>query len=227
MNGPALHGLVVRAASVDDVRLALWMLGNDRYAHRLDDGAKTALAVAALADGQALAKTARIGSQPAALAAELGLAVAYDDGEIAVAGQIFCADYRPKPPRIRLYTRALAAIDRCLAIPGVADTLGTALSTPVLLAHEIYHHLDLARPRSLAQRYPITSLKLGSWQLKTEVPAMAEIAAGRFAATLLGLHCHPKLLDLLLLWDSDPRRASAWTGALEAFDPTCALKETL
>ena len=49
----------------------------------------------------------------------------------------------------------------------------------LLLAHEIYHHLDLARPRSLAQRYPITSLKLGSWQLKTEVPAMAEIAAGR------------------------------------------------
>jgi len=100
-------------------------------------------------------------------------------------------------------------------------------SAPVLLAHEIYHHLDLARPRSLAQRYPITSLKLGSWQLKTEVPAMAEIAAGRFAASLLGLRCHPKLLDLLLLWDSDPRRASAWTGALEAFSPACALKETL
>jgi hypothetical protein len=178
--------------------------------------------VAALADGQALAKTARIGSEPAALAAELGLAVAYDDDEIAVVGQIFSADYRPKPPRIRLYTRALAGIDRCLAVPGVADTLGTALSAPVLLAHEIYHHLDLARPRSLAKRCPITSLKLGSWQLKTEVPAMAEIAAGRFAATLLGLHCHPKLLDLLLLWDSDPRRASVWTGALEAFDPTCA-----
>jgi hypothetical protein len=226
MTGPALHDLVVRAAAVDDVRLAVWMLGNDRHARRLDDNAKTALAAAALADGEALARTVRIGSGAAALAAELGVSVAHDDGDICIAGHIFSADYRPSPPRIRLYTRALAAIDRGLVVPGVAGILGAAQSAPMLLAHEIYHHLDLARPRSLTQRHPVTTLTLGPWHLTTEVPALAEIAAGRFAATLLGLDCHPKLLDLLLLWDSDPRRASAWTDAVEAFDCTRARKET-
>ena len=34
--------------------------------------------------------------------------------------------------------------------------------------------------------------------------SLAEIAAGAFAQALLGLRYHPKLLDLVVLFDADP-----------------------
>jgi hypothetical protein len=230
MNQASLSDLVRRVARAEPAALARWMLSNDRYAGRLDGAQIATLAAAALADGEGTAEALRVAKTPAAVAAlasGLGISVARDDGEIAVGGHIFSADYRPNPPRIRLYTRALAAIDRGLAEPGVADIVGIASSAPVLLAHEIYHHLDLARPASFTHRHRVTSLRLGPIHLKTELPSLAEIAAGRFAATLLGLHCHPKLLDLLLLWDGDRRRAEAWVAAFGAFDPALIRKETV
>lgn len=217
-----LADLLRRAAAVGPVTLACWMIGNDRYARSVDHSERAKLAGIALADGADMAR-----STPSADPEALGASIAYADDEIAVAGHIFSADYRPGPPRIRLYTRAIAAIDRGLAQPGIAAIVGTAQSAPVLLAHELYHHLDLGRPASLTQRHRVTSLKLGPLHLRTELPSLAEIAAGRFAATLLGLHCHPKLLDLLLLWDSDPRRAEAWVSALGAFDANLARTETV
>ena len=98
---------------------------------------------------------------------KLGIAVSLTEAAIDAAGHLFSADYTPRPPRIRLYTRALAAIDRGLAEPGVADIVGTARGWPVLLAHEIYHHLDLARPITLARHHRVTTLKLGPLHLRT------------------------------------------------------------
>ena len=217
MTDASLYELVRRVASVEPDALPRWMVGNDRYAGRLDEDEIGRLAAAALADGEEAAMALRAGKSPEALASELGISVGYADAAIDVAGHLFSADYRPNPPRIRLYTRALTAIDRGLAAPGVAEVVGATRAQPVLLAHEIYHHLDLARPTTLAQRHRITSFRLGPLHLKTELPSLAEIAAGRFAATLLGLHCHPKLLDLLLLWDSDPEWARNWVAAFESF----------
>lgn len=217
-----LGDLLRQAAAVEPTTLACWMIGNDRYARSLGQDERRELAATALADGADMAR-----STPSADPEASGVSVAYDDGEIAIAGHIFSADYRPNPPRIRLYERAIAAIDRGLTRPGVAAIVGTTEAAPVLLAHELYHHLDLARPVSLTQRHRVTSLKLGPLYLRTELPSLAEIAAGRFAATLLGLHCHPKLLDLLLLWDSDPQRAAAWVAALDAFDASLARREAV
>jgi hypothetical protein len=217
MTQASLGDLVHRVASADPGALARWMLRNDRYAGRLDEREVGRLAVTAAADGEASARSLGGGKSPEALASELGISVDHTSAAIEVAGHLFSADYRANPPRIRLYTRALAAIDRGLADPGVAEIVGTTSARPVLLAHEIYHHLDLARPATLARQHRVTTLRLGPLHLKTELPSLAEIAAGRFAATLLGLHCHPKLLDLLLLWDMNPQRAGAWAAAFCAF----------
>ena len=217
MSDASLSDLVRRVASAEPGALPRWMVDNDRYAGRLDAQAIDSLAAAALADGEEAAKSLPAGTSPGALASGLGISVEYADAAIDVAGHLFSADYRANPPRIRLYTRALTAIDRGLAVPGVAEIVGKASAQPVLLAHEIYHHLDLARPATLAQRHRVTTFHLGPLHLKTELPSLAEIAAGRFAATLLGLHCHPKLLDLLLLWDSDPEWARNWVTAFGAF----------
>lgn len=220
----SLSDLLRRAAAVDPVTLACWMISNDRYARGLGQRERMELAGIALTDGAAVAMSM---SMPSTDPDALGVSVAYADDEISVAGHIFSADYRPNPPRIRLYTKAIEAIDRGLAEPDIAAIVGTSRSAPVLLAHELYHHLDLARPASLARRHRVTSLRLGPLHLRTELPSLAEIAAGCFAATLLGLHCPPKLLDLLLLWDSDPQRAAAWVEALCGFDANLSRRETV
>jgi hypothetical protein len=222
MTQASLGDLVCRVARGNPAALARWMVRNDRYASRLDEGEIHMLAAAALVDGEGTANALQIERSPGAIAAfasELGISVEQADGEIDLAGHFFSADYRANPPRVRLYTRALAAIDRGLAQTRIARVIGTTRALPVLLAHEIYHHLDLARPVTLTQRHRVTSLQIGPLQLKTELPSLAEVAAGNFAATLLGLHCHPKLLDLLLLWDMDPQQAEVWVEAFCAFAP--------
>jgi hypothetical protein len=226
----SLGDLVRRVASAEPGALARWMVSNDRYAGRLGEKEIGVLAALALADGEDAAKAVQIDRSPGAIeafASGLGIAVEQAGGEIDVAGHLFSADYRPNPPRVRLYTRALAAIDRGLAQAQVAQIIGATRALPVLLAHEIYHHLDLARPATLTQRYRVTSLQFGPLQLKTELPSLAEVAAGGFAATLLGLHCHPKLLDLLLLWDKDPQQAHAWVEAFGAFASRRIQEETV
>jgi hypothetical protein len=222
MTQASLGDLVCRVARADPAALAHWMVRNDRYARRLGEGEIHMLAAAALADGEGTARAVQIERRPGAieaLASELGISVEQADGEIDVAGHLFSADYRPNPPRVRLYTRALASIDRGLAQTQIARIIGATRALPVLLAHEIYHHLDFARPATLTRRHRVTSLQLGPLHLKTELPSLAEVAAGNFAATLLGLHCHPKLLDLLLLWDNNPRQAEVWVEAFSAFAP--------
>ncbi len=220
MRQASIGDLVRRVASVEPSVLPRWMVSNDRYASRLDEREIRALAASALADGEDAAKGVQVNSSPAAiegLASELGITVEKTDDEIDVAGHLFAADYLSNPPHIRLYKRALAAIDRGLSETQVTQTIGATHALPVLLAHEIYHHLDLIRPTTLTQRHRVTTLQLGPVHFRTELPSLAEVAAGSFAATLLGLHCHPKLLDLLLLWDSGPLRAHAWVDAVGAF----------
>jgi hypothetical protein len=41
--------------------------------------------------------------------------------------------------------------------------------------------------------------RIGGWHWRTGIAALAEIAAGAFAQSLLDLPCHPKVLDLVAL----------------------------
>jgi len=47
----------------------------------------------------------------------------------------------------------------------------------------------------IARRYQPSLLRIGNWHWRTGIAALAEIAAGAFAQSLLDLPCHPKALD--------------------------------
>jgi hypothetical protein len=42
-----------------------------------------------------------------------------------------------------------------------------------------------------------TLFRIGNWHWRTGIAALAEIAAGAFAQSLLDLPCHPKILDFV------------------------------
>jgi hypothetical protein len=183
--------------------LGLLMLQADPHGWRLDRGAQLAAVSAALADGAATANTLRErfpGLAPEALARALQVPVEITDGD-PMAGSLWrFAEYRPRPPRIVLYNRALSALAQTLTGPPATALLGQATPQDVFVAHELYHHAEAIRSEvPIARRYQATLFRIGSWQWRTGVAALAEIAAGAFAQSLLHLPRHPKVLDFVVV----------------------------
>jgi hypothetical protein len=160
--------------------LARLVLEADPQFRRIRPGDVDPLIAAALADGAALA-AAMESRNPRALAAARGIAVV-DAEEADFGTTLVLADWRAG--RITLYGAALA---RLSAVAGFDVT-------PVYVAHELYHHLDAARPDPLARRHRVRIL--GPWT--SGLAALGEIAAGAFAQALLELPWHPKWLELRL-----------------------------
>jgi hypothetical protein len=178
--------------------LGLAALRKDAAARRLSLEAQRSAVAAALADGERLAEETRRrwGADPAAAARALGLDVAWSEAEGGYGTVAVFAEYRERPPQILLYRPELTRLAAALARSGLGARLGLADPAPVFLAHELYHHLDLARGgAALARRHEVTILALGPWRWRSPIAVLPEIAAGRFAQRLLGLPFHPALLD--------------------------------
>jgi hypothetical protein len=187
--------------------LGLAMLRADPHGWRLDRAAQLAAVSDALADGAATASDSRKrfpARTPQEIARELGIAIETTDEDPMVGSIWRFAEYRPRPPRIMLYIRGIAPLERPLA--SSERLLGGATPRDVFVAHELYHHAEAIRSEvPIARRYQPTLFRIGSWRWRTGVAALAEIAAGAFAQSLLDLPCHPCVLNLVALDTIAPR----------------------
>lgn len=179
--------------------LGLVMLDADPHAWRLDRPTRLAAVSEALADGTATARNARTrfpDHAPEQIADELSLPIETTDDDPMVGSIWRFAEYRPRPPRIVLYSRGLDPLERTLVGASAAELLGKATPRDVFIAHELYHHTEAIRPEvPIARRYQPTLFRIGKWHWRTGIAALSEIAAGAFAQMLLDLPCHPKVLD--------------------------------
>jgi hypothetical protein len=192
--------------------LGLVMLEADLHARRLDHPTRLAAVADALADGAATAKDLRErfpGRTPGELAVTLQVPVETTDEDPMVGSIWRFAEYRPRPPRIMLYRRGLAPLEDTLNGTMATRLLGRATPRDVFIAHELYHHAEATRPKTpIAQRYRPTLLRIGNWHWRTGIAALAEIAAGAFAQSLLDLPCHPKILDFVAVEAISTRNAA-------------------
>jgi hypothetical protein len=188
-------------AAASSETLGLVMLEADPHAWRLDRSTQLAAVADALADGIAAAGNLRTrfpDLSPERIARELGLPVETTDSDPMVGSIWRFAEYRPRPPRIVLYSRGLGPLERSLTGARTAQLLGQATPRDVFIAHELYHHIEAIRPdMPIARRYQPTLFRIGNWHWRTGIAALAEIAAGAFAQSLLDLPCHPKVLDFV------------------------------
>jgi hypothetical protein len=179
------------------------MLEADPHAGRLDRATQLAAVSDALADGAATAKNLLDrfpGRTPDALARELQVPIEMTDDDPLVGSIWRFAEYRPRPPRILLYRRGLAALEDALGGTMATRLLGRATPRDVFVAHELYHHTEAIRPDTpIARRYRPTLFRIGNWHWRTGIAVLAEIAAGAFAQSLLDLPCHPKILDFAVV----------------------------
>ena len=183
--------------------LGLVMLEADVHARRLDRATQLAAVRDALADGAATAETLRArypDLAPHEIAAELDVPVVETDDDPLVGPLWRFAEYQERPTRIVLYSRGLAPLDGAIAGRLAVRLLGQATPRDVFIAHELFHHIEATRSDTpIARRYQPALFRIGGWQWRTGIAALAEIAAGAFAQSLLDLPCHPRVLDLLAL----------------------------
>ncbi len=194
---PWLAGIA--AASPETLGLA--MLKVDSHGRRLDRATQLAAVSDALSDGTAIAGDLRKrfpALMPQQVARELHVPIETTDDDPMVGSIWRFAEYRPRPPRIMLYDRGIAPLERELV--GSERLLGRATPRDVFVAHELYHHAEAVRSEvPIARRHQATLFRIGSWRWRSGVAALAEIAAGAFAQSLLDLPCHPHALNLIAL----------------------------
>jgi hypothetical protein len=188
-------------AAASPQTLGVAMIEADPHAWRLDRATQLAAVRDALTDGAATAANLRQRFpllSPREMARELEVPVEAADDDPMVGSVWRFAEYRPRPPRIVLYQRGLAPLERMVTGALATRLLGQATLQDVFVAHELYHHAEAIRHEvPIARRYRPTVFRIGNWHWRTGIAALAEIAAGAFAQTLLGLPCHPRVLDFV------------------------------
>ena len=218
-----------------------WLLRRDPVGSELPDSARAELVRAALCDGEAVGTALRAaypGLAPDRIAAVLGIRVSETDEDPWAGPFLRHADYRAKPPEIRVFRSAVAALEAQIdfslrgadvrgnrAGRALADFAASLWGKPlasVFVAHELYHHMEATRvDPPLQRRHAVTRLRVGLWHWNASIHALSEIAAGSCAQALLALAHHPALLDKLVLsrFQSFSRTPSGgpwsrpWTGA--------------
>jgi hypothetical protein len=141
---------------------------------------------------------------PQEIACELRVPIETTDDDPMVGSIWRFAEYRPRAPRIMLYNRGIAPLERELADP--ERLLGRATPRDVFVAHELYHHAEAVRSEvPISRRHQPTLFRIGNWRWRTGVAALAEIAAGAFAQSLLDLPCYPSVLNFVVLDTIAPR----------------------
>ena len=188
------------SVAITSTALGLLALSSDVQFHRIPEAQRGEWVEQALQDGRYLAERAcqQWGSDPFVVAARCNLPIMESHAEAGFGRTVIYAEYAVSPPSITLYTPAIRRLDALIAKQSRFDW-GIERTTPVFLAHELYHHFDCMRGKeALIHRHRVSILKLGRWTWSAGLSTLPEIAAGAFAQQLLGLAFHPKLLDDLV-----------------------------
>ena len=183
-----------------DAALGLAALGSDVQFHRIRKTERGELVELALQDGRSLARQAcqHWGNDPFVVAARCNVPVMESHTEAGFGSTEIYAEYAARPPSITLFMPATRRLDALVAKHSRFHW-GIERTTPVFLAHELYHHFDCMRGKdALIHRHRVRILKLGRWTWTAGLATLPEIAAGAFAQQLLRLDFHPKLLDVLV-----------------------------
>ena len=193
---------------VTPAAVAADMLRADPLYHRLQSHQIEPALADALRDGRELAQriaASHPGSDPREIARRCNLPVedTWEDCRIGDTWQF--AEYQTRPPRIRIYRRALPPLEDYLDASGLRSAWHAPDLCTVFIAHELFHHFDALTPCERFRRHRAQVLSLGRWRWTSGLQALPEIAAGAFAQALLGLAFHPGVLDRVLRRAVDAR----------------------
>jgi len=215
-NEPRAAASVMQRAG--DEAITLGLLRGDPLYRYIVPGVARSMVAAALSEGRARAAWMRnmYGGDVLKIAERLNVPIRVSDDDASWGTTVVFAEYRTRPVSITLYQGALDRVERVLREVGMDIGLRTADLRAIFVAHELYHHLDsssMATP--LSQRHRVELLRIGPWCWRGGLASLDEIGAGAFAQALLNLPRHPRLLDMLCIYDADPGAIGRLAAELE------------
>jgi hypothetical protein len=190
-----------------DEAITLGLLRGDPLYRYIVPGTAQSMVSAALAEGRSRAAWMKnlYGNDLLKIAEQLNVPIRSTDIDSNWGSTVVFAQYDTRPVSITLYRPAIERIEQILREVGMDIWLRTADLCAIFIAHELYHHLEsssLATP--LSKRYRVELLRIGPWCWRGGLVSLDEIGAGAFAQALLGLPRHPRILDMLCIYDADP-----------------------
>jgi len=190
-----------------DEAITLGLLRGDPLYRYIVPGAARALVAAAMSEGRSRAAWMKnlYGRDVMKIAQRLSVPIHESDQEGGWSGTVVFAEYQSKPVSITLYRPAIDRVERLLREVGMDIWLRSADLQAVFIAHELYHHLDSSSmATALSRQHRVQLLRIGPWCWRGGLASLDEIGAGAFAQVLLDLPRHPRILDMLCIYDADP-----------------------
>jgi hypothetical protein len=110
-----------------------------------------------------------------------------------------------EPDRITVFQETVDRAEKLIEEENLSGLLSGAHPEDVLIAHELYHYFECARPELYTNQKLLCLWKLGKFQNRSQVVSLQEIGAMAFAKRLLGLPYSPFVFDVLLLYAQNKR----------------------
>lgn len=104
-----------------------------------------------------------------------------------------------EPDLIQVFTDNAAATELLIRESGGSEFLGEVDICQMLLAHELFHVLQMQHPDLYVNRKHIRLWKIGPFERHSALLSLEEIAAMAFAQEILGLPYTPYVYDVLML----------------------------
>lgn len=216
VKGPECVDVVPLAQALRDVCSLRWEDWTD-YAFareplngRLNDELRAELMEGARACGDTWARFCeeRFGSaDPHDIAKGLGVSIFLNEKPHSQDRIVF-AEF-VEPDRIYVYADALDKAQTLLDDSEVRETLGPVSPQSILLAHEVFHAVELAGKERVWSRYHKVDVGFGFLHSRVHLAVLDELAAMGFAQALLGLTYSPYVMDVFLTYCYSPVAGSS------------------
>lgn len=112
-----------------------------------------------------------------------------------------------EPDVITIFKDNADKTDELIKAEGLAERLGNVDTADLLLAHELFHFLELRLPDIYTRQKHMTLFKIWKFENKSRLMCLEEVGAMAFAKEFTGLKCSPYLYDVMMLYVCNPQKA--------------------
>jgi hypothetical protein len=172
------------------IALAFLELARDKTFQKLPEEKKMELVKEVLAIGDEVASwvPAEFGTgDPRKIAAKMGVKV-FGEDRSGKKG----SEYRQEKKEIIVYRSFHEKLMREVQSPELSENL-----LKYMVAHELFHHLEINRLGEIYKRYKFPVWKLGSYTREKYVKGLSNVAAQAFTQSLLKIDISPQIFDYL------------------------------
>ncbi len=121
------------------------------------------------------------------------------------------------PNKITIFNENKILVEKFINENELKDKLDNIDIASVLLAHELFHHIEENYSNIYTKSTKIVLWRIGPYKYKSGLVSIGEIAAMSFAKELLSLHYNPYLFDVLMLYPHNEKKANELYREVEGF----------